>query len=145
MIALVENYLPDGIIQDLIDARDELQTAKDLANDPSTTPEELEAALTKAKDKLDAANAAYKAALLEFFNDFLNIIVTSITELNDSLDAVQTQIDIDFNASKTTLDNWLTEQNNQNSSDSTSYSNTCLLYTSPSPRDRQKSRMPSSA
>ena len=26
-----------------------------------------------------------------------------------------------------------------------SYSNTCLLYTSPSPRDRQKSRMPSSA
>ena len=24
-------------------------------------------------------------------------------------------------------------------------SNTCLLYTSPSPRDRQKSRMPSSA
>ena len=26
-----------------------------------------------------------------------------------------------------------------------SYSNACLLYTSPSPRDRQKSRMPSSA
>ena len=25
------------------------------------------------------------------------------------------------------------------------YTNTCLLYTSPSPRDRQKSRMPSSA
>ena len=25
------------------------------------------------------------------------------------------------------------------------YANTCLLYTSPSPRDRQKSRMPSSA
>ena len=25
------------------------------------------------------------------------------------------------------------------------YFNTCLLYTSPSPRDRQKSRMPSSA
>ena len=25
------------------------------------------------------------------------------------------------------------------------YVNTCLLYTSPSPRDRQKSRMPSSA
>ena len=25
------------------------------------------------------------------------------------------------------------------------YPNTCLLYTSPSPRDRQKSRMPSSA
>ena len=27
----------------------------------------------------------------------------------------------------------------------TNYPNTCLLYTSPSPRDRQKSRMPSSA
>ena len=25
------------------------------------------------------------------------------------------------------------------------YNKTCLLYTSPSPRDRQKSRMPSSA
>ena len=28
---------------------------------------------------------------------------------------------------------------------STHYNFTCLLYTSPSPRDRQKSRMPSSA
>ena len=27
----------------------------------------------------------------------------------------------------------------------TDFSGTCLLYTSPSPRDRQKSRMPSSA
>ena len=27
----------------------------------------------------------------------------------------------------------------------TNYEDTCLLYTSPSPRDRQKSRMPSSA
>ena len=27
----------------------------------------------------------------------------------------------------------------------TVYADTCLLYTSPSPRDRQKSRMPSSA
>ena len=27
----------------------------------------------------------------------------------------------------------------------TMFANTCLLYTSPSPRDRQKSRMPSSA
>ena len=27
----------------------------------------------------------------------------------------------------------------------TAFFNTCLLYTSPSPRDRQKSRMPSSA
>ena len=32
-----------------------------------------------------------------------------------------------------------------NSIAQTSMSNTCLLYTSPSPRDRQKSRMPSSA
>ena len=29
--------------------------------------------------------------------------------------------------------------------DNNSNDNTCLLYTSPSPRDRQKSRMPSSA
>ena len=30
-------------------------------------------------------------------------------------------------------------------SDAAGVVNTCLLYTSPSPRDRQKSRMPSSA
>ena len=30
-------------------------------------------------------------------------------------------------------------------SESNNSSNSCLLYTSPSPRDRQKSRMPSSA
>ena len=34
---------------------------------------------------------------------------------------------------------------NQESPTSVEYSNFCLLYTSPSPRDRQKSRMPSSA
>ena len=34
---------------------------------------------------------------------------------------------------------------NPNVFDATTYSGTCLLYTSPSPRDRQKSRMPSSA
>ena len=32
-----------------------------------------------------------------------------------------------------------------NGNDPWRYPNTCLLYTSPSPRDRQKSRMPSSA
>ena len=33
----------------------------------------------------------------------------------------------------------------KNSKDNTSTNTICLLYTSPSPRDRQKSRMPSSA
>ena len=35
--------------------------------------------------------------------------------------------------------------NTETSSRSMNNQNTCLLYTSPSPRDRQKSRMPSSA
>ena len=34
---------------------------------------------------------------------------------------------------------------NPNHGKSRAYNGTCLLYTSPSPRDRQKSRMPSSA
>ena len=38
----------------------------------------------------------------------------------------------------------ISEENNEKISLATVY-NTCLLYTSPSPRDRQKSRMPSSA
>ena len=40
--------------------------------------------------------------------------------------------------------NWIAEQLSDNLS-ATHSSITCLLYTSPSPRDRQKSRMPSSA
>ena len=38
---------------------------------------------------------------------------------------------------------WMVEQDEEPSKDAIGY--TCLLYTSPSPRDRQKSRMPSSA
>ena len=39
------------------------------------------------------------------------------------------------------------KKKNQNEADNVVYEQTedCLLYTSPSPRDRQKSRMPSSA
>ena len=36
-------------------------------------------------------------------------------------------------------------ESNESSDVSLDQSNNCLLYTSPSPRDRQKSRMPSSA
>ena len=37
------------------------------------------------------------------------------------------------------------EKNNENESDGWNEVRTCLLYTSPSPRDKRQSRMPSSA
>ena len=37
------------------------------------------------------------------------------------------------------------QTNDDDTGDTTGQGNICLLYTSPSPRDRQKSRMPSSA
>eukprot|EP00828_Plagiopyla_frontata_P018187 TRINITY_DN2339_c0_g1_i1.p2 TRINITY_DN2339_c0_g1~~TRINITY_DN2339_c0_g1_i1.p2 ORF type:complete len:124 (-),score=27.90 TRINITY_DN2339_c0_g1_i1:20-391(-) len=44
------------------------------------------------------------------------------------------------------LNDHLTKKKNMNSLNKIkTFSNSCLLYTSPSPRDRQKSRMPSSA
>ena len=45
------------------------------------------------------------------------------------------------NSDVATSTNWKTSQIR----DSIKFYNVCLLYTSPSPRDRQKSRMPSSA
>ena len=40
---------------------------------------------------------------------------------------------------------YFSKMNGYYNSDMEDYIRTCLLYTSPSPRDRQKSRMPSSA
>ena len=56
----------------------------------------------------------------------------------------------DNNAGKTDiatkrLIRFVSEQEKGNKEDFDSDYNSCLLYTSPSPRDRQKSRMPSSA
>ena len=41
--------------------------------------------------------------------------------------------------------NWIEFDNQEKKSEEAAKVDTCLLYTSPSPRDRQKSRMPSSA
>ena len=40
---------------------------------------------------------------------------------------------------------WFNEKGCEDVTDEWEYLHNCLLYTSPSPRDRQKSRMPSSA
>ena len=50
-------------------------------------------------------------------------------------------------ADETSIDSkeWKIDSQEQWQASSLQNSNLCLLYTSPSPRDRQKSRMPSSA
>ena len=53
----------------------------------------------------------------------------------------QTYRDLSRGALDAILPDWLKNANPVQ----TNYFHTCLLYTSPSPRDRQKSRMPSSA
>ena len=55
-----------------------------------------------------------------YFTDYLGLDVVSITKLRKEF----VSKDVEFTIAKNTF---------------------CLLYTSPSPRDRQKSRMPSSA
>ena len=64
---------------------------------------------------------------------------TSLDENNDSL--WDYSISLSETASIGQLEVFLTE----NLEEGKSYYYSCLLYTSPSPRDRQKSRMPSSA
>ena len=64
--------------------------------------------------------------LIQTVNDGHAELVTNFNTLVDSVNAINTLIDEKIAAQHTT-------------------DNTCLLYTSPSPRDRQKSRMPSSA
>ena len=75
----------------------------------------------------------------------------------DAGDSSSTSLQINMSGNLTTFEGWV--DNNWDTSDyysvfvpnnwttwaSLSWTNTCLLYTSPSPRDRQKSRMPSSA
>ena len=52
----------------------------------------------------------------------------------------------EWGTGKTSLMNLIRENlESDEKSLATAWVNTCLLYTSPSPRDRQKSRMPSSA
>ena len=96
----------------------------DTASDTSSLQSELDA--TQAGAGL-GSGGAYTA------NGSANYI-SSVTTLQAADNALDTQL-------KTVADAVAS-----NDSDiSTLQSNVCLLYTSPSPRDRQKSRMPSSA
>ena len=68
--------------------------------------------------------------------------------LSDRFNNVTDQRKVDFTRaqSETLFNDIETElKNDERGNMLTSVMKTCLLYTSPSPRDRQKSRMPSSA
>ena len=66
-------------------------------------------------------------------------IIDGVNDLND--DSIAVVLD----AGEDDEDNNFVEEQLGTISGSVSVDNGCLLYTSPSPRDRQKSRMPSSA
>ena len=65
---------------------------------------------------------------------FGQVFITELADPNNNLNARYVEL---YNAGESSVDlsTWRLDK----------YTNTCLLYTSPSPRDRQKSRMPSSA
>ena len=52
---------------------------------------------------------------------------------------------IEYDMAGPDLQQKISDEMHQNGADGFPYVKICLLYTSPSPRDRQKSRMPSSA
>ena len=78
-------------------------------------------------------NKLYRKYEFKSFMDAINFI-NQVAEISDAMDhhAVITNV---YNTVEFEL--WSHDQN--------SITDSCLLYTSPSPRDRQKSRMPSSA
>ena len=67
------------------------------------------------------------------------------TILNDQPEPLKTFSRMSFDDMKSVLQKWLAPDEEEGVISSEPASNFCLLYTSPSPRDRQKSRMPSSA
>ena len=67
------------------------------------------------------------------------ITVKNMTAVKTNLTAVKPNLTAVKSIARPADDIWMQESGNMDSS------NICLLYTSPSPRDRQKSRMPSSA
>ena len=77
-------------------------------------------------------NNAFIVAFMNNTNDFANTAATSNTTLNNGVNFGVLNGDGEFITIKLSYT-------------ATATSNICLLYTSPSPRDRQKSRMPSSA
>ena len=77
---------------------------------------------------------ALKTELLNSLGDALDTAAESISKFNDvALENTKNRLD----AEKQAISNRYETENDILKS--------CLLYTSPSPRDRQKSRMPSSA
>ena len=89
---------------------------------------------------------ARKDAELEFLNEvhIKNIICLVTLESLLEQDQMKTEAQNQYalQTYKKYTDSWFQDKNLL---DDVIYNGSCLLYTSPSPRDRQKSRMPSSA
>ena len=96
-------------------------------------------------------NRLYGGGLISSFNSFDGNSIGVHLDIGDSGSADPPEMQLIAN-SGATGDALLVQRQGQTSPDvklkydgSATFNSTCLLYTSPSPRDRQKSRMPSSA
>ena len=86
-------------------------------------------------EKLDAMNSSMAANAAEnnsrAMSNFMNLGINTLSNISD----IVSKLDEDK------ANDLIDDANNK----MTAYINTCLLYTSPSPRDQVLSRMPSSA
>ncbi|HKK55854.1 hypothetical protein, partial [Marinobacter sp.] len=85
-VAFAEPYLPDGVLDSLLQAQEDLIKAKQAyeaaqASGDQAAIDAAEDALEAAKDALKDANQAYVKATTEFFKDFLEVVVAMVKDL----------------------------------------------------------------
>lgn len=137
IVALVEPYLPSGILQDLIDARDALALAQaqyeSAINSPNPDPAAIaqaEQALQAAIANLELANDAYINALKEFFESTFNIVIEAIRQLKDDYDAQANQLQSEYNNADMIVDNQVYQINQSLIGDTTNIGNQEEIITS---------------
>ena len=104
ILAEIEPYLPDHIIQDLLAAQQLLEAALQAQANGDSNADQL---LQDAKDALDAANDAYKQAVLAFLEQFADIIRLTLEELHDDYINQVSNLESDYNTKQITLDGFV--------------------------------------
>ena len=113
-LAIAENYLPDGVVDDLVAARDALQAAKDqydaakASGDPIAI-QEAEAALEAAIIQLKEAKERYKTEMVEFLVKFLEVVVAIVVDLVE--DCVISDLESAYNTAIVNLEQHIDQYN----------------------------------
>ena len=127
-MSAVSYYTPDGLKK----LRDELNHLKDVERPKASQ------AIAEARDKGDLSeNAEYDAA-----KEAQGLLELKISKLEATLASARVIDESQLDDSKVHVLSTVKIRNVANKMEMTY---TCLLYTSPSPRDKSSSRMPSSA